>query len=84
LHFPHDQLESCVVIFNFWGPKALQKKKERIFRHWTACENSKFTQFENHWGNLQDETTCQLGICTIGNVEFLGLGQPVKILILDV
>ncbi len=28
--------------------------------------------------------TCQLGICTIGNVEYLGNGQPVKILILDV
>jgi hypothetical protein len=30
LHFPHDQLKSCVVILDFWGPKALQKKKKEF------------------------------------------------------
>jgi len=44
----------CGDFWNFGGQK-FAKEKEIIFRHWTACENSKFRQFENHWGNLQDE-----------------------------
>jgi hypothetical protein len=84
LHFPHDQLESCVVIFDFWGPKALQKKKKEFLGIGQLVKILSLDNLKTTGAIRKMKLTCELGICTIGNVEFLGLGEPVKILILEV
>jgi hypothetical protein len=67
-----------MVIFCFWGPKALQKKKKEFVKI-LSLDNLKTTG-----AVCKMKLTWQVGICTIGNVEFLGLGQPAKFLILEV
>jgi len=84
LHFPHDQLESCVVIFDFWGPKALQKKKKEFLGIGQLVKILSLDNLKTTGAICKMKLTCQLGICTIGNVECLDLGQPVKFLILEV
>jgi len=73
-----------VVILDFWGPKALQKKKKEFLGIGQLVKILSLDNLKTTGAIRKMKLTCQLGICTIGNVEFLGLGQPVKILILEV
>jgi hypothetical protein len=72
------------VIFDFWGPKALQKKKIFFLGIGQLLKILSSDNLKTTGAICKMKLTCQLGICTFGNVEFLGLGQPLKFLILEV
>jgi hypothetical protein len=66
------------------GPKALQKKKKEFLGIAQLVKILSLDNLKTTGAIRKMNLTCQLGICTIRNVEFLGLGQPVKILLLEV
>ncbi len=81
-HFPYDQLENCVVFF--WGAKVLQKKKKEFFGIGWPVKVLSLDNLKTIWAITKMKLTCHVGICSIGNVEFLRIGQPVNFFILEV
>jgi hypothetical protein len=70
--------------FLFLGAKSLQKKKKEFLGIGQLVKILSLDNLKTTGAICKIKLTCQLGICTIGNVEFLRLGQPVKFLILEV
>jgi hypothetical protein len=66
------------------GAKSFAKEKERILGIRQLVKFFNLDNLKTTGAIRKMKLTCQLGICTIGNVEFLGLGQPVKFLSLEV